>query len=103
MILGVHHFKDINDRFGHGAGDQVLREVSHPLVNQSRSFTTGSVIDGGDVRVTMTLTEEGWPLHAVMVDWVREAVRAVPGVERVDVRLTFDPPWTPARVITAAR
>ena len=28
--------------------------------------------------------------------WVREAVMKVPGVERVEVTLTFDPPWTPA-------
>ena len=33
-----------------------------------------------------------------MTEWVREAVLKVPGVERVDVTLTFDPPWTPARI-----
>jgi metal-sulfur cluster biosynthetic enzyme len=30
--------------------------------------------------------------------WVREAVRRIPGVSRVEVALTFDPPWTPERI-----
>jgi metal-sulfur cluster biosynthetic enzyme len=55
-------------------------------------------IDDATVHVTMTLTAEGCPLHAVMTDWVRAAVREVPGVEHVDVQLTFDPPWTPDRM-----
>jgi metal-sulfur cluster biosynthetic enzyme len=29
---------------------------------------------------------------------VRRAVLGMAGVEEVDVRLTFDPPWTPARI-----
>lgn len=52
----------------------------------------------GAVAITMTLTAPGCPIHDVMPDWVRAAVRRVPGVEHVDVTLTFDPPWTPARI-----
>jgi radical SAM protein len=50
------------------------------------------------VHVTMTLTTPGCPIHEVMADWVRQAVLALPGVTDVDVTLTFDPPWTPARI-----
>ena len=46
----------------------------------------------------MTFTAPGCPLHAVMTDWVRRAVLGIPSVEHVDVSLTFDPPWTPARI-----
>ncbi len=35
---------------------------------------------------------------AVMPDWVREAVGALPGVREVDVELTFHPPWSPERI-----
>jgi metal-sulfur cluster biosynthetic enzyme len=55
-------------------------------------------IAGSTVRVTMTLTAQGCPLHEVMTDWVRAAVARVPGAERVEVVLTFDPPWTPERI-----
>ena len=58
----------------------------------------GIAIDGRTVRITMTLTAPGCPLHDVMADWVRRAVLAVPGVQEVEVNLTFDPPWTPARI-----
>jgi radical SAM protein len=52
----------------------------------------------GEVRVTMTLTTPGCPMHDAMPQWVREAVMRIPGVEHVAVTLTFDPPWTPARI-----
>jgi radical SAM protein with 4Fe4S-binding SPASM domain len=52
----------------------------------------------GAVAITMTLTAPGCPIHDVMPDWVRTAVLGVPGVERVEVALTFEPPWTPDRI-----
>ena len=60
-------------------------------------------ITGGAVDVTMTLTAPGCPLHEPMRDWVRAAVARVPGVESVSVQVTFDPPWTPARMASARR
>ena len=56
-----------------------------------------AIVDG-TVSILMTLTAPGCPVHDVMPDWIRRAVLAVPGVEGVDVRITFDPPWTPDRV-----
>jgi metal-sulfur cluster biosynthetic enzyme len=53
----------------------------------------------GAVAITMTLTAPGCPIHDVMPGWVRTAVGRVPGVEAVDVTLTFDPPWTPDRMV----
>jgi radical SAM protein len=58
----------------------------------------GIEIRAGTVLVRMTLTSPGCPLHDAMPDWVRRAVRAIPGVDHVEVALTFDPPWSPARV-----
>jgi metal-sulfur cluster biosynthetic enzyme len=78
-----------------------LRTVVDPELGLSivdLGLVYGIEIDESAVRVTMTLTAQGCPLHAVMTDWVREAVARLPGVERVDVELTFDPPWTPDRI-----
>ncbi len=58
----------------------------------------GVAIEASGVRVTMTLTAPGCPIHDVMPAWVQTAVQRVPGVERVEVALTFDPPWTPDRI-----
>ncbi len=62
----------------------------------------GIRIEQGAVAITMTLTAPGCPIHDVMPAWVREAVMKIPGVERVDVTLTFDPPWTPDRMAAPA-
>jgi len=58
----------------------------------------GIEIRRGTVTITMTLTAPGCPLHEVMTGWVRDAVMKVPGVESVEVEVTFDPPWTPERI-----
>lgn len=59
-------------------------------------------IDGGCVRITMTLTTPGCPLHDAMGEWVRQAVGRIPGVEQVVVDITFEPAWTPGRIGTNA-
>ena len=59
-------------------------------------------IDGGNVRILMTLTGPGCPLHDAMRAWVQRAVGTVSGVETVEVAITFDPPWTPDRITTPA-
>ena len=78
-----------------------LRSVVDPELGISivdLGLVYGIAVDGGVVHVTMTLTAPGCPIHEVMPQWVQEAVGRIPGVERVDVTLTFDPPWTPDRI-----
>jgi radical SAM protein len=80
---------------------EALRGVFDPELGMSvvdLGLIYGVAVEGGTVRVTMTLTARGCPLHEVMAEWVRTAVRGLPGVERVEVALTFDPPWTPERM-----
>ncbi len=55
------------------------------------------------LKVEMTLTAPGCPVAGEMPGWVRDAVEAVDGVQRADVTLTFDPPWTPDRMTDEAR
>lgn len=47
IMLDMDHFKDINDRFGHAAGDALLQEVSERLLSIVRDTDTVSR-PGGD-------------------------------------------------------
>ena len=55
------------------------------------------------LKVEMTLTAPGCPVAGEMPEWVREACEVVAGVARVEVSMTFDPPWTPDRMSDEAR
>ncbi|WDZ80109.1 metal-sulfur cluster assembly factor (plasmid) [Ensifer adhaerens] len=53
------------------------------------------VQEGGLARVTMTTTIKGCPATAFLKEAVQNCVWYVPGVEYAEVRLTYEPPWTP--------
>ena len=55
------------------------------------------------LKVEMTLTAPGCPVAGEMPEWVREACEVVAGVRRVEVSMTFDPPWTMDRMSEEAR
>lgn len=53
------------------------------------------VQESGDVLVTMTLTSLGCPLGPVIVQEVTTALKDLPGIGEVDVKLVWSPPWSP--------
>lgn len=55
------------------------------------------------VSVTMTLTAPGCGMGDILVDDVRSKLQLVPSVSKVDVELTFDPPWNHNMMSEAAR
>ena len=59
--------------------------------------------DDRKVDIDMTLTAPGCPVAGDMPGWIENAARTVEGVEDVEVRLTFDPPWDPSRMSDEAR
>ncbi|GGE43919.1 SUF system Fe-S cluster assembly protein [Agaricicola taiwanensis] len=59
--------------------------------------------DNRDVTVDMTLTAPGCPVAGEMPGWVENAVGSVPGVGKVKVTMTFDPPWDQSRMSDEAR
>ena len=60
-------------------------------------------IDGSKVKVTHSLTSMGCPAGPMIMEDIDRAVRQIPGVEDVDVELTWDPPWTPDRMSDDAK
>ena len=61
------------------------------------------VKQGGTVYVEMTLTTPACPVAASMPGEVETAIRAVPGVNDVRVKLVWTPPWGPERMSEEAR
>ncbi len=57
----------------------------------------------GDVFILMSLTAPGCPVAGEMPGQVAEMVALVAGVGRVEVKLVWDPPWTPERMSEDAR
>jgi probable FeS assembly SUF system protein SufT len=58
---------------------------------------------GYQVQVEMTMTAPGCGMGDVLAEDVRRRLLTLPGVERTDVRVVFEPPWTPERMSDAAR
>lgn len=84
-----------------------LREVIDPEIGFN-IVDIGLVYDiaieeGGIARVTMTTTTRGCPATNYLRDGAGEAAQTVTGVQWADVRLTYDPPWTPDMMSLAAK
>ena len=60
-------------------------------------------VDGGDVRVRMTMTAPGCPLSGWIARQAEEAIKALDGVREVHVEMVWDPPWTPDRMSEEAK
>ena len=54
------------------------------------------VSDGCVATISMTTTTRGCPATGFIRQAVEDRAWSVEGIEYVDVKLTYDPPWTPA-------
>ncbi len=59
--------------------------------------------DDWTLKVDMTLTAPGCPVAGEMPIWVQEACIMIEGVNKVEVDMVFDPPWTPDLMSDEAR
>jgi metal-sulfur cluster biosynthetic enzyme len=46
-----------------------------------------------NVKVVMTLSTRGCPLHQMITQWVKEAVEKLEGVGEVEVEVVWEPAW----------
>jgi diguanylate cyclase (GGDEF)-like protein len=59
LILDVDHFKMINDRHGHAAGDEILRTVGRILTATSRKIDCCARLGGDEFSILLPETGEG--------------------------------------------
>jgi metal-sulfur cluster biosynthetic enzyme len=61
-------------------------------------------VTSGAIRVDMTMTTAACPMADMIVGEARDAIAAiVPRDTTVEVRLVWDPPWTPEKMTGVAR
>lgn len=64
----------------------------------------GITADDDNVRVTMTLTTPGCPLHETIAEAVDTSLRYfISDIETVTVDLVWEPSWSPALITAAGR
>ena len=83
---------------------EALRQVIDPeigcnLVDLGLLYSVK--IDGGNVRVTMTMTSPGCPMHESLCGGVQRALLNLENVSDAEVELVFDPPWHPSMMTEA--
>jgi len=61
------------------------------------------IAGNGNVDVEMSLTAPGCPVAGEMPGMVARAVAAIDGTGEVEVRLVWEPAWTPARMTDDAK
>jgi len=55
------------------------------------------------VEITMTLTSPGCPAGAQILSQVDSQVKTVDGIEDVDIKVVWSPPWSPDMLSEEAR
>ncbi len=74
-----------------------------PLNIVDLGLVYGVSIEGDSVHVDMTLTSAHCPLAGVLAENVRAKLTEIDGVKSADVKLVWDPPWTPDRISQEAK
>jgi diguanylate cyclase (GGDEF)-like protein len=76
VMLDLDHFKQVNDRYGHGAGDDVLREVARRIQATVREIDVPARYGGEEFAVL--LPETGLDTAREVADRIRLAVIRAP-------------------------
>lgn len=83
-----------------------LREVLDPELSYN-IVDLGLVYDlkvqDNTVKILMTLTYPGCPLGALVRDLVTNKLKELKGIKKIDLKLTFTPPWNPSLMSEEAR
>jgi len=85
---------------------ETLRQVIDPEIGCNivdLGLIYSVAITGGKVRVTMTLTTPGCPMHASIAVGVQTALLGLASVTDAEVEIVWDPAWHPSMMTAAGR
>ena len=76
LMLDIDHFKQVNDTWGHAAGDAVLRELTQRIESQVRASDVAARYGGEEFVILLPNTAEEAGMQ--LAERVRNAVAAAP-------------------------
>lgn len=85
---------------------EALQQVIDPEIGVNivdLGLVYGVSITDGVVKVRMTLTTPGCPMHESISWGVKNAVQGLEGVADAEVELVWDPPWHPSLISEQGR
>lgn len=85
---------------------ETLRQVIDPelgvnIVDLGLIYSVQPI--AGGLKVIMTLTTPGCPMHTSIAEGVRNILLTLDGVSNVEVEIVWDPPWHPSMMTDAGR
>jgi metal-sulfur cluster biosynthetic enzyme len=86
--------------------NEALREVIDPELGISivdLGLVYSVAVQSRTLQVSLTMTTAACPLAEQVVDEARSRLASIEGVEAVEVRLVWEPKWTPARMTGSAK
>lgn len=108
LFLDLDHFKRINDEFGHGVGDEILREAATRLIGVVRPTDTVARLGGDEFTIVCEVAspqEAGLIAARIVSELGRSASRmglTVPLGASVGVALSSERRLTPRALLRAA-
>ncbi|MCK9473660.1 metal-sulfur cluster assembly factor [Sulfurimonas sp.] len=67
-------------------------EVGFNLVEMGLIYDA-SCDDEGNAYIKMTLSTKACPMHQLIQQWVKEAVKKMAGIKSVEIDLVWEPEW----------
>jgi diguanylate cyclase (GGDEF)-like protein len=91
LLMDLDHLKQVNERHGHGAGDDVLRAFAQSVRERSRKSDVFGRLGGEEFGLILPVTEMSGALR--LAEKVRAAVEGLsergPGGERISVTVSL--------------
>jgi diguanylate cyclase (GGDEF)-like protein len=90
LMIDIDHFKDVNDHYGHPAGDQVIRAIANVLVATKREGDVAARVGGEEFALMLPETTEAAATQ--MAERLREQLQLSPPIvdgERLAVTLSI--------------
>lgn len=87
IMLDLDHFKTINDTYGHDIGDELLKEVSHRLIDCVRSEDTVSRLGGDEFTILLQDVSTPAPVQLI-AQKILKSLRCGINIEQYNFHIT---------------